>query len=60
MISLVYASKPVVIGVLTIPSDDDYVDYPSSKYSYLAASYIKFIESAGAQVIPIPYETTED
>ena len=34
--------------MLTIPSDDDYVDYPSSKYSYLAASYIKFIESAGA------------
>lgn len=37
-----------IIGILTIPSDADYTDYPSNQYSYLAASYVKFIENAGA------------
>jgi gamma-glutamyl hydrolase len=46
----------VVIGIFTQPSDSDYVDYPASQYSYLAASYVKFVEMAGARVVPIPYE----
>ncbi|CAD8105104.1 unnamed protein product [Paramecium primaurelia] len=46
----------VVIGIFTQPSDPDYIDYPSSQYSYLAASYVKFVEMAGARVVPIPYE----
>lgn len=48
-----------VIGILTIPSDDDYREYPSSKYSYFAASYVKFVEASGARVMPIPYEADE-
>lgn len=48
-----------VIGILTIPSDDDYTQYPSSKYSYFAASYVKYVESSGARVLPIPYEADE-
>lgn len=47
------------IGVLTIPSDDDYTEYPASTYSYLAASYVKYVESTGARVLPIPYEADE-
>ncbi|CAK72798.1 unnamed protein product (macronuclear) [Paramecium tetraurelia] len=48
-----------VIGILTIPSDEDYQDYPSSQYSYIAASYVKYVESSGARVMPIPYEADE-
>ncbi|CAD8138716.1 unnamed protein product [Paramecium pentaurelia] len=48
-----------VIGILTIPSDEDYEDYPTSSYSYFAASYVKYVESSGARVMPIPYEADE-
>ncbi|CAK60474.1 unnamed protein product (macronuclear) [Paramecium tetraurelia] len=48
-----------VIGILTIPSDEDYTEYPASKYSYFAASYVKYVESSGARVLPIPYEADE-
>jgi gamma-glutamyl hydrolase len=33
-----------------------YTEYPSEEYSYLAASYVKYIEMAGAQAIPIYYD----
>ena len=38
------------------PSEDlaKYHD-PNSGYSYIAASYVKWIESAGGRVVPIPY-----
>lgn len=38
--------KPV-IGIITQPSL--FKDYPSANYSYIAASYVKFVESAGAR-----------
>jgi hypothetical protein len=38
-----------VIGVLTVPSELD--DYPQSDFSSLDASYVKYIESAGAMVV---------
>ena len=44
----------VVIGVYLEPSD--YPGYPSSNTSYVAASYVKYIEMAGAQVVPIHYD----
>lgn len=43
-----------VIGVFLEPSD--YPGYPSSNTSYVAASYVKYIEMAGAQVVPIHYD----
>lgn len=43
-----------IIGILTLPSE--YLEFPNNTYSYMAASYVKFIESAGARVVPIPYE----
>jgi hypothetical protein len=43
-----------IIGIMTLPSE--YVEFPNDTYSYMAASYVKFVESAGARVLPIPYE----
>jgi hypothetical protein len=36
-----------IIGIFTEPPD--YAEYPEGQYSYIAASYVKFIESAGAR-----------
>lgn len=44
-----------VIGVYTQPSS--FSQYPASKYQYIAASYIKYLEMAGARAIPIFYDT---
>jgi len=47
-------SNPV-IGILTIPSD--YTTFRDPElYSSIQTEYIQFIESAGARVIPIPYD----
>ena len=43
-----------VIGIFTQPST--FAEYPSENYTYVAASYVKLLESGGARVIPIPYE----
>jgi gamma-glutamyl hydrolase len=45
-----------VIGIMNLPSE--YEEYPSNQYAYMAASYVKFIESSGARVVPIPFEAT--
>ncbi len=48
------AADPVgpVIGVLTQNSFGHYGQ------SYIAASYVKFLESAGARVVPIHYKSS--
>jgi gamma-glutamyl hydrolase len=56
MTSVAAVNDSPVIGIMTLPSE--YNEYPSSDYAYLAASYVKFIESAGARVVPIPYEAS--
>jgi Predicted glutamine amidotransferases len=43
-----------VIGILTIPVETEW--NISGNYSYIAASYVKFIEAAGARAIPIPWD----
>ena len=43
-----------VIGIVAQPSDFNNT-YPSAEYSYIASVYVKFIEQAGAEVIPILY-----
>jgi len=47
-----------IIGIFTQPSDSEVANYGKQ---YIAASYVKFIESAGARVVPIRYSisTTE-
>ena len=44
-----------IIGIVTLPSQYSPL-YPSSNYSYLASSYVKFIEAGGARVVPIQYD----
>ena len=46
-----------IIGVLTQPSK--YFSPTGVKQSYIASSYVKYLESAGAQVIPILYDYDE-
>jgi len=45
-----------IIGILTVPTEND----PLSRYgyTYLASSYVKFIESGGARVVPIFHNST--
>jgi gamma-glutamyl hydrolase len=43
------AAPPPVIGVMTQP-------IPGTTSTYIAASYIKWIEAGGARSIPIPYD----
>lgn len=45
----------VLIGLLSQPSD------PSGRHeSYIAASYVKFLESAGARVVPFVHDMDKD
>lgn len=53
-----YNQRPI-IGVFAQPSDFP-KHYPTDKFSYIASSYIKFVESAGARAVPIPYDTPKD
>ena len=46
--------KPVM-GIITQPSLWNTL-YPQDDYSYIAASYVKFLESSGARVVPIKYD----
>jgi gamma-glutamyl hydrolase len=43
-----------IIGILSQPGDP-----APDGASYIAASYVKWVESAGARVVPIEYDLTE-
>lgn len=45
-----------VIGILSQPSPD----LPNNGKSYIASSYVKFIESSGARVVPLIFGTPDD
>lgn len=47
-----------VIGILAIPSE--YTEYDPSEWNYLAASYPKYIEAAGARVVPVQWDLPHD
>jgi len=45
-----------VIGIFAQPSEDIEEFYPTEKgYSYMPASYVKWVESAGGRAVPLPY-----
>ncbi|CAH2016427.1 unnamed protein product [Acanthoscelides obtectus] len=48
-----YASKTPIIGVLSQETSRSRNDIGEFQHSYIAASYVKFLESAGARVIPV-------
>jgi gamma-glutamyl hydrolase len=47
-----------VIGILAQPVSDE--EKNDDRHSYIAASYIKYIEGAGARVVPIPYDLPQE
>jgi len=47
-----------IFGIISIPSD--FAQYPADQWSYFPTSYAKFIESGGAQVVPIQYDLPRD
>lgn len=49
-----------IIGVLTQPSPFAKAGYHASNYSYIPASYVKHLESAGATVVPIQWDLPFD
>jgi len=44
-----------VIGIVTEPTSPSLAKYGNS---FISAGYVKFVEMAGARVVPIPYLTT--
>lgn len=50
-LGLIEATNTPIIGLVSQPSYDDV--FPNRQY--IAASYVKWIESAGGRVVPIPY-----
>ncbi|XP_012559207.1 gamma-glutamyl hydrolase A [Hydra vulgaris] len=61
----------VLLSVFTLPNESLINDRPiiavlaqlspvDNHYSYIAASYVKYLESAGARVVPIPASMTAD
>jgi gamma-glutamyl hydrolase len=59
LLSLVPKASPInnkpIIGILTTPSDFPW-QYEPGNWSYFPASYVKFLETVGARVVPIPYD----
>ena len=50
-------NKPFT-GILSMEPTEDMVKNEKEHYaSYIAASYVKYIESAGARVVPIRYSS---
>ena len=47
----VYNDRPI-IGILAMPKKSTYKDLHFKK-NYIAASYVKYIESMGARVVPV-------
>jgi gamma-glutamyl hydrolase len=49
-----------VIGIVTHPGDGTYEMHTHGPGSYIAASYVKFVQSAGARVVPLLYDDPEE
>ena len=58
-ISLAGAKPPInerpIIGILTNPNDEPVPEYETTP-GYFPASYVKWLEMAGARVVPLPFE----
>ncbi|KRX03545.1 hypothetical protein PPERSA_12675 [Pseudocohnilembus persalinus] len=42
------------------PYGSTYSEYPRSEYSFIPASYVKYLEMAGARVVPIYYDAPKE
>jgi gamma-glutamyl hydrolase len=60
-----FADHIPVIGILSVPGafnsgDAREIAEMNAEKSIIASSYVKFVESAGARVVPIPYDSSEE
>jgi gamma-glutamyl hydrolase len=51
-------NRPIV-GILTQPLNTEIGNSSKTNITYIAASYVKFVESAGARVVPIHFDASE-
>ena len=51
-------TRPIV-GVLTQPLNTEVGNSTASNLTYIAASYVKFLESAGARVVPVHFDASD-
>jgi len=56
----VYEYDRPVIGIVTHPGDGTCEMRTHGPGSYIAASYVKFVQSAGARVVPLLYDEPEE
>eukprot|EP00123_Amoebidium_parasiticum_P012495 comp21396_c0_seq1/m.29455 comp21396_c0_seq1/g.29455 ORF comp21396_c0_seq1/g.29455 comp21396_c0_seq1/m.29455 type:complete len:328 (-) comp21396_c0_seq1:474-1457(-) len=47
-----------IIGILSLPVDGKSQSF--EKFSYIAASYVKWLEGGGARTVPIPYDSNPE
>ena len=52
-------NRPIV-GIMTQPLGTEISNASSTNVTYIAASYVKFLESAGARVVPIHYDSSDE
>jgi len=59
VIAAIVNNRPI-IGIMTQPLGTEISNGTSKNTTYIAASYVKFLESAGARVVPIHYDSSDD
>jgi len=57
LVALCHCTDRPIIGILTQPVDDVLQPYGNS---YIAASYVKYIESGGGRVVPVFHDSSTD
>ncbi len=57
--SLAQPNQRPIIGIYTQSDSDDEPKLTATFQTYIAASYIKFVEMSGAQVVPILAYSTQ-
>ena len=54
-----FVNNRPIVGILTQPSAWPHL-YNPEEYSYLATSYVRFLEESGVRVVPIKYNENEE
>jgi len=56
---LAVATDRPIIGILALPLTSPVLDRAQDSQRYIAASYVKWVEAAGARVVPLFYDYSE-
>lgn len=57
--SKIFVNNRPIVGILTQPSAWPHL-YNPEEYSYMATSYVRFLEESGVRVVPIKYNENEE